>query len=545
MNKLYILILSLIISITPIKINASTIYLNKSEMILGVGHTEALTVTLSNDLNSSNIIWHSSNERIAKVNSKGEISGITEGTAYISASINGMQSTCKVVISSTYVPVQGITLNKTTINLLVGETETLIKNIQPENATNKDVNWHSSNTNVATIDKNGKVTAKKVGTAIITVYTQKKQVSCTVNVVDKIELKGISLNKNTLTLKEKTSEILKIQYTPSNATNKNITWQSSNKNIATVDSSGKVTGISPGTAKITVISKDGGFVSECKVIVEAISKKITGVSLDKKELKINAGEESTLKATINPSYAENKNITWESSNEEVAIVKDGKITAIKPGDAEIKVITDDGKKEAICKITVLSPPIKSIKFQEEEMTVYIDSETKLETINEPKDSIMEEPVWISSNETVATIENGLLKALNIGEATITITNKEKTISAAINIKVIPKPKEKLSIKIEGYNLNFEPDIKNYTLEIGSEQSLNIITNIDNDKVRINGNQNLKNGSIITINITNEEKATYVINIKKKENYTIYFIAIISILLLINLIRIFIKSKKKK
>ena len=103
----------------------------------------------------------------------------------------------------------------------------------------------------------------------------------------------------------------------------------------------------------------------------------------------------------------------------------------------------------------------------------------------------------------------------------------------------------MNIKIEGYDLKFNPDIKIYTLEIGNESSLKISTNVDENKVRINGNQNLKDGSIITINITDEENIRYIINIKQKKDVTIYFIAAISILLLINLIRIMVKNKKKK
>ena len=260
---------------------------------------------------------------------------------------------------------------------------------------------------------------------------------------------------------------------------------------------------------------------------------------------MNSQHTPTIKATINPNYAENKNVTWESSDKQIATVKDGKITGLRPGTAEIKVVTEDGAKEAICKVTIISPPIKSIKFEETEKTVYIGSETTLSTISEPINSVLENAIWTSSDEAVATVENGVVKALSQGETIITISNKDKTITASINIKVINKPKEKLKISIENYDLKFSPETKNYTLKIGNEKQIKINTNISKDKVTINGNQNLKHGSIITITINDTEKVTYVINIKKNENYTIIFIAIISVLLLLNLIRIMIKSKKKK
>lgn len=538
-----ILIICIFVNITSAYAEINGITLKKSESILGVGYTENLKYDIPSGLNSSNIIWRSSNQKVATVNSNGKVTGIATGTTIITASLNGYTSTCTIVVSSNYIPVNGISLNKSNLNLTINSSEKLTSNVSPSNASNKDVTWRSSNNSVATVDSNGKITAKKIGTTIITVSSSGYTSTCTVNVVDTIELKGITINKTTLRLKEKNSETLKITFNPSNATNKKITWKSSNSNIATVDNNGTVKAIKPGSATITAVSNDGGYVATSKVTVEALSKKVTGVSLDKKEIQLVAGEEGTLKATINPSYAENKNIKWESSNEKVATVKDGVISAKRKGTTEIKVITEDGEKEAICKVTVTSPPIKSISFKEKEKTIYVGNTETLLTVNEPTNSEIDNPIWTSSDEKVVKVENGKITGLKVGESTITVSNKDKTIQATINIKVIKKPVEKLNITIDGYNLNFDPSIKNYKLKIGSENQLKI--NVNKEKYTVNGNQKLKDGSIITITVNEEEKVTYVINIKKKTNYTIYFIIVISLLLLLNLIRMLVKSKKKK
>ena len=540
---LFILIVSLFFGIVPVNADNSGILLSKNELTLGVGYSETLKYTLSSGLNSSNIIWTSSNEKVATVHN-GKVTAITEGFSIITASINGRKSTCRVNVSSSYVPVKGVSLNKTTLNILIGSSDNLVANVSPNNATNKDLIWTSSDNSIVSVE-NGRVRANKIGSAIITVSSSGYRATCKVNVVNVIALNSISLNKTNITIKEKSSEVLSVIYVPNNATNKKVTWKSSNTNVATVDSQGRVTGINPGSATITVVSNDGGYVSLCKVVVEAISKKVENVVFEKKEISIIAGEKTKLNITINPSYAENKNVTWTSSDKNIVTVKDGEITAIAPGKAEIKVVTEDGNKEAICVVTVNSPPIKGISFAKIEQTVYVDSKTTLKTISEPENAILENPVWTSSDEKVATVENGVLKALSIGETIITVSNKDNSISATMTIKVVNKPKEKLNITIEGYDLKFDPKVKNYTLKIGKEDSLVINTNVNKNKVKINGNQNLKNGSIITINVSEQEKVTYVINIKKNENYTIYFIAIISVLLLLNLIRIFIKNKKKK
>lgn len=541
-SYIYVLFIILFIGIIPIKAENNGIILSKNQTTIGVGYSETLKYSLAGGLNSSNIIWTSSNEKVATVQN-GKVTAITEGLTIITASINGNKSTCKVTVSSNYVPVNGIILNKSSLNLLIETSETLIQTISPSNATNKDVTWTSSNPDIAIVE-DGKVTAKKLGSTIITVSISGYRSTCKVNVVDNVPLTKINIDKSNVTIKENTTEILNIIYSPSNATNKKVTWKSSNTSVATVDSQGKITGIKPGSTTVTAVSNDGGYVSICKVTVEAISKKVTSIDIDKKELSISIGEKATIEATITPSYAENKNITWSSSNKNIAIVNNGEITALSPGTTEIKAISEDGNKEAICKVTVTSPPIESISFINEEQTVYIESETKLTTISEPKNSTIENPIWQSSDEQVATVENGIVNALSIGETTITISNQDKTITASIKINVVNKPKEKLNITVEGYNLNFNPEIKNYTLKIGSEEKLTIKTNVSENKVTISGNQKLKNGSIIKITINDEEDYTYIINIKKNENYTIYFIAIISLLLFINLVRLMIKNKKK-
>ena len=539
---LYITLVFILTIILPIKASADSIVLNKSKTTIGIGYSEVLKYTLSEDLNSSNIIWTSSNKSVVTVQN-GTITGISEGKAVITASVGRNRVTCTVTVSSSYIPVSGIKLNKSILNMLVGSSEILTQTINPSNATNKNVTWSSSDASVATVE-NGKITAKKVGTAIITVTASGYRATCTVKVIDSIELKAISINKSNITIKEKTTEKLSITYNPSNATNKKITWKSSDENVVKVDSSGNITAISAGTATITAVSQDGGKTATCKVTVEAISKKVTSVSLDKKEVKVISGAKATLTVTINPSYAENKNVTWVSSDETIATVENGTIIALKPGTTEIKVISEDGNKEAICKVIVVTPPLETFTFGAESQTIYVNSEMMINPIIEPSNAIIENPIWTSSNESVASVENGIVKALSIGETTITLSTEDNKITASIKIIVVNKPKEKLNITVNGYNLNFDPTIKSYNLEIGNESQLTIKTNVSDDKVTINGNQNLKNGSIITITVTDGEKATYVINIKKKGNYTIVFIAIISILLFVNLIRILIKNKKK-
>ena len=172
---------------------------------------------------------------------------------------------------TTTVDVEKVSLNKSATTLTEGESETLTATITPSNATgDKTVKWSSSNEAVAAVDSNGKVTAKKAGTAVITATSSNgKTAGCTVTVKQKeIAITGISLNKSTTSLTEGESETLTATITPSNATgDKTVKWSSSNEAVAAVDSNGKVTAKKAGTAVITATSSNGKTAS-CTVTVK-------------------------------------------------------------------------------------------------------------------------------------------------------------------------------------------------------------------------------------------------------------------------------------
>ena len=257
---------------------------------------------------------------------------------------------------TTTVDVEKVSLNKSATTLTEGESETLTATITPSNATgDKTVKWSSSNAEVAAVDSNGKVTAKKAGTAVITATSSNgKTAGCTVTVKQKeIAITGISLNKSTTSLTEGESETLTATITPSNATgDKTVKWSSSNAEVAAVDSNGKVTAKKAGTAVITATSSNGKTAG-CTVTVKQKEIAITGISLNKSTTSLTEGESETLTATIAPSNATgDKTVKWSSSNEAVvAVDSNGKVTAKKAGTAVITATSSNGKS-ASCTVTV-------------------------------------------------------------------------------------------------------------------------------------------------------------------------------------------------
>ena len=162
-----------------------------------------------------------------------------------------------------------VRLNKTELTLGVGETETLIATILPEDADNKAVNWKSSS-DAVTVDDNGKITAKNTGTALITVTTKdgEKTAHCAVTVtVFNTKVTDVQLNKTELTLIVGETETLIATVLPEDADNKAVSWKSSDNNVAEVDDNGKITAKDVGTALITVTTNGGGKTATCTLTV--------------------------------------------------------------------------------------------------------------------------------------------------------------------------------------------------------------------------------------------------------------------------------------
>ena len=256
--------------------------------------------------------------------------------------------------TTTTVSVTGVSLNKSSVNLVVGAVETLIPTINPSNATNKVVSWSSSNTAVATVSASGTVTGLSVGSATITVITNNAGKTATCNVtVNPVPVTGVTMNKATTNMLVDGTETLSAEVEPSNAANKAVNWSSSNTAVATVSSGGVVTAIAPGTSTIIVTTVDGSYVDSCTVTVSAITVSVTGVSLDKTSANIVVSGIVALIPSITPMSATNQNVTWSSSNTTVAAVSNsGVVTGVGVGPATITASTVDGGYVASCNVTV-------------------------------------------------------------------------------------------------------------------------------------------------------------------------------------------------
>ncbi len=330
-----------VVSISELDLSDTDLTLKKGEE-----HTLTATIKPKDTTEDKTVVWSSSNESVATVSSTGKVTAVEGGTAILTAQTGKHSAQCAVTV---VVPVTGIKFESDTVTVAKGTTEALAPIFTPADATDRAVAWGSSDKSVAEVDKDGKVTGVSVGTATVTAITHDGGyvAQCTVKVV--VPVTGISLDKVELSLIKGHTAALMETITPGDATDKAVTWSSTNPSVAAVDNSGKVTAVGGGSAEITVKTKDGGYTASCKVTVTV---PVTGISLNTSSLTLMPGSSSTLTATITPSDATNQKVTWRSSNPSVISVdQNGRVRANSSGSATITVTSRDGGYAAQCRVT--------------------------------------------------------------------------------------------------------------------------------------------------------------------------------------------------
>jgi uncharacterized protein YjdB len=352
----YILNPSIIVS--GITLSTTTINLTPSQ-------TSQITATVlpSNATNKS-VTWTSSNSSAATV-VNGLVTAIAVGSATITvSSTDGSNRSATALVTVTpvpIVPVSAITLNQTTASLYPTNTLTLTAFVTPSNATNKTVAW-SSNSSNAMVNSSGVVTAVSAGSAIITARSVSGSQIATCAITITVPVTSVTISPITNTINTNATKQLSATVLPSNATNKAVTWTSSNSSIATVSSTGVVRGIASGSTTIRVQTVDRGFTATSNVTIVV---GVQNVMLQTKSISLVRGATFQAIATIAPSNAQNKAVTWSSAISSVATVTNtGLITAVRNGTGIISVFTQDGNKSAsiIVRVTTAVPSARLIQM---------------------------------------------------------------------------------------------------------------------------------------------------------------------------------------
>lgn len=345
------------ISFTEKNIIPQSITFNKSSVSLKVNQTEKLTATIQ-PANATNkgLTWSTNNAAVATVDASGNVKAVKAGNATITATAKGDPNIKKsITITVTKIVPTDLKLSKSTLNITKNQTFKVSATITPANAADKTVQWKSSNTKVATVDTKGNIKGVANGKATITA-TAKDNSKVAKTVAVTVSAKTVKVNKTSLSITEGKSETLKATVSPSDSTDKTVSWKSSNTKVAKVDSKGKVTGVKKGTATITASVKGAKEVKVKVTITAPVAAK--SIKVNKTAATLDKGKTLTLSATVSPSNTTNKTVKWKTSNDKVAKVDSkGKVTALGAGTAKITASTTNGKN-ATATITV--PYVKSL-----------------------------------------------------------------------------------------------------------------------------------------------------------------------------------------
>ena len=456
---------------TPVKgitlsVSSKTLYVGDPSLDISAALTPA-------NATDKSLEWSSSDPEVASIAPGAALHAVIKplkpGKTTITATTKdgGFTASCEVTVKR---HVSGVSLNKASLTLYVGETESLAATVAPEDASDKSVVWSSGNSAVASVS-NGKVTANKPGSAVIKVVTNdlSKEAACTVTVKRHAESVELSQKEIKLYLGENRS--LTATVLPSDASDKNVTWSSSNPNVATVSTAGNVVSKSVGTTVITVKTADGGHQASCHVTVLEPVVYATSLTITPQALNMNIGESASLTLQMLPSNA-NEKLVWESDNESVARVVNGDITAVGVGVAKIMVKGKNVTSNEVTVTVIDKFAVTGVKLNESEKSLQVGDSFTLTATVLPEDARDKTVTWSSDKESVATVKDGVVTAVSPGTAIIKVTAGAGAFSATCSVTV----EERI---IEITEISYPEDNQTINLKMGESYTIKVKVAPDN------------------------------------------------------------------
>lgn len=406
------------------------------------GDTQKLAAEVMPEDKASSVIWSSSDEGVLKVDAKGNVTAVADGAATITATVDGVSaSTDAITVKTPAVGATGVSLNSDKLELKVGGVASkLIATVEPANATNQNLEWVSSNEDVATVDQEGNVTPVSAGSATVTVKTVDGGLTaaCKVTVIQPVT--GISLDLHDTKIVGAGTQQLVATVAPVDASQA-VVWKSDDESVAKVDQNGLVTAVSKGKANVVVTTADGSLSDTCKV---EVSNPVVGITVDSASINLKKGEKVQIKATLEaglPGAVDDDSIVLKDADSKVFKVsgEGGSYTveALKSGNGSFKLVAgENGTVGQLVTVSVTNPAQK-IELDNTALNFTVgDVAKKLSAVVSPSDADNADIVWTSSNEAIAKVENGTVIPVSAGSATITA--QCGNLSAACMVTVAAK-----------------------------------------------------------------------------------------------------------
>ena len=433
---------------SPAKEETASVSLSPAEGIL----LEGETLQLSAEGSGSGFVWTSSDPAVASVSEDGLVTAVSAGEATITVSLSGNEAATASAAIQVGRHVSALEAGQKEVTLLLGTDQAELAadvTVVPDDAAYREVAWESSDPSVVTVDASGSLHAVAAGSAVVTARTTEPgaDISTDISVTVLQGVTSISLSETELMLPAKATQALALSVLPEDAEDRTVTWSSSDENVATVDSAGKVTAVGGGTASITATANDGGRASASCAVTVVVSIKSMKMTEAKGAVLQGGPEELThlqLEYAVTPEDATYRGAVWSSSNEAVATVdENGVVTAVAPGTAVITAVSDDptanGKVKTTCTITV-GAAIQDLALADTPARLEKGKSVRIGVTLTPAKVYNSKLSWVSSNENVVTVDaNGTVRGTGVGEATVTCTTTDGTNLSATKSFTVYQP----------------------------------------------------------------------------------------------------------
>ncbi len=407
-----------------------------------VGEYFYLTSTVSPPNASNRVLTvSSSNPEVATIDNDFKVTALSVGECFITITAtdgSDVSASCKVTVLPTLV--ESLSFEWEQKECIIGEYITNRAIISPDDATNPNLEWTSSNPEIAEVSTEGLIRGVSVGEAIITAATtdgSNLTASCSV-IVTPIVAESISIKPNDHDMIVGQTFEISVEILPLDTTDKSVLWESSNPEVVEVDENGTIIALNAGSSIITATSNSNPELhAECNINVSPVL--VESITLDCSEKRLYVGDTFEIHADVYPYNAADKSLSWISDNPKVASVdENGKVTAVSVGEAIISAKSVDGSDvSAECKVTVDPVSASAVTLNVTDMTLLVGQSDKLTATVSPENVTDKTITWASDNETIATVdESGLVTALGVGSATITAST-ENGLTATCEVSVLP------------------------------------------------------------------------------------------------------------
>jgi uncharacterized protein YjdB len=419
----------------------SEIYIEKPSVTVYTGEAERLGASaLPADATDRGLAYASSDPLVAYVGEDGEVRGKKAGTATITATASDGSGAVAQAGVTVLQKVASLDIGPSSARMFVGESRRLKALALPADSSDKGVRWASSNLSVATVDSAGNVLALKAGSVVVTaVATDFGKVSSSVKLDVLQKMERLAVSKERIGLFAGETEKISLNTSPEDASNKGVSFSSSNPAVASVSSNGVVTAKAAGEADITVSASDGGG-AKAKVKV-SVTQLVTGLAVPEKPLIVYTGETADPKVRALPDNAALPSLVFASENQSVATVGlDGSVKGVKAGKAKISAYAADGSDVSASFDVEVRQRATNVAFQRTRLTLNVGEVDRMTAIVQPEDATVKKVLWSVSDSAVASVDaSGNVAALSPGKAILRASSSEsERIFAEAAITVVQK-----------------------------------------------------------------------------------------------------------